>query len=232
MKETIELLKALQEKDTSLDEVSKIIIDLPRIIKEEEEEINTLKNGFEKKRGNLLELQKEFRHKERELNGYEDKIKGFKSHFYEIKTKKELDALEEEIKKIGDLKEKIEQDCLLLMDTIEAKEREVNNEEREISAKEIAFKNKKEEREKVLKEAEERQKILIASRDEIAGKIDKRILELYETIRKNKDNIALARVLNNTCTVCQMGLRPQIINEIKEGNNIIRCESCLRILYI
>ncbi|MEW6007188.1 MAG: C4-type zinc ribbon domain-containing protein [bacterium] len=232
MKETIELLKLLQEKDIFLSETSEIIEAIPKMLKEEGEGIQTLRKEFDEKNANLSELKKDFRHKERELKDCEEKTKGFKSHFYEVKTKKELDALEDEIKKTEALKEKLEEECLLLMDTIEIKEREIQTQEKEVAAKEIAFKNKKGEKENELKEASRRHKSLSLERKELEEKIEKRILLIYETIRSNKDNIALAQVLNNTCSACQMSLRPQIINEIKEGNNIIRCESCLRILYI
>ncbi|MEW6103026.1 MAG: C4-type zinc ribbon domain-containing protein [bacterium] len=232
MKETIELLKLLQEKDILLAETLEIMESIPKMLKEEEEKIQVLRRDFDKKNANLSEIKKDFRHKERELKDCEEKTKGFKSHFYEVKTKKELDALEDEIKKTDALKEKLEEECLLLMDTIEVKEREVQREEKEITTKEIAFKNEREEKEKELKGASEKYEALSQERKDLEGKIEKRTLELYETIRSKKDNIALAQVLNNTCSLCQMGLRPQIINEIKEANSIARCESCLRILYI
>lgn len=232
MKETIELLKELQEKDIKISEAQKTIERIPNIIKEGEEEIQALKKELEEKIHLLAELKKEFRRKERDLMLSEDKIKGFKSRLHEIKTKKELDALDEEIKKQQELKERLEEDSLLLMEDIEAKEQEIENKGKEVQIKEDLFKKSKEENEKALKEATCAYKILLSSREEIAKKIEKRVLELYETIRKNKDNIALANVDNNICSVCQIAVRPQIINEIKEGNEIIRCESCLRILYI
>jgi len=226
------LLKLLQEKDIEIFKLGEIIETIPRVIKEGEERIFKLKNVLLEKTSKLENIKKEFRHKERELKIYEDKIRGFKSRIYEIKTKKELDALEDEIKKMEDLKEKCEQDCLLLMDKIDIEEKEVERENREFKIKEDEFLKTKGDREKELKGVKERQTSLISERGEIAGKLEGRILELYETIRRNKDNIALAKVSNDTCSVCQMSLRPQIINEIREGNEIIRCESCLRILYI
>lgn len=228
----IELLKDLQEKDIEILKTQEIIESLPKIIKEEEEKIQGLKKEFGEKTNIFSELQKEFRHKERELKIYEDKIDAFKGRMHEIKTKKELDALEDEIKKQKELKDKIEEEGLLLMEEIEIRGREVQDKEKDVQIKEELFKNTKEEKEKVLKEAEERYKILSSLREKIAEKIDGRVLELYETIRKSKDNIALASASNNICSACQIALRPQIINEIKEQAEIIRCESCLRILYI
>jgi len=49
---------------------------------------------------------------------------------------------------------------------------------------------------------------------------------------RSRDGIAVAEVINNSCSACYMQLRPQVMLNVKKGDEIITCESCSRILYI
>lgn len=49
--------------------------------------------------------------------------------------------------------------------------------------------------------------------------------------QRSRDGIAVAEVVNGSCSACFMSLRPQMQVEVKRGDQIITCESCTRILY-
>ncbi len=50
--------------------------------------------------------------------------------------------------------------------------------------------------------------------------------------QRSRDGIAVAEVINGSCSACFMSLRPQMAVEVKRGDAIITCESCTRILYV
>ncbi len=50
--------------------------------------------------------------------------------------------------------------------------------------------------------------------------------------QRSRDGIAVAEVVNGSCSACFMSLRPQMQLEVKRMNAIVTCESCTRILYI
>ena len=50
--------------------------------------------------------------------------------------------------------------------------------------------------------------------------------------QRSRDGIAVAEVVNGSCSACFMSLRPQMQVEVKRGDQIITCESCSRILYM
>ncbi|MBA2335681.1 MAG: C4-type zinc ribbon domain-containing protein [Acidobacteriota bacterium] len=50
--------------------------------------------------------------------------------------------------------------------------------------------------------------------------------------QRSRDGIAVAEVINGSCSACFMSLRPQMQVEVKRGDQIITCESCTRILYM
>jgi predicted nucleic acid-binding Zn-ribbon protein len=49
--------------------------------------------------------------------------------------------------------------------------------------------------------------------------------------QRSRDGIAVAEVVNGSCSACFMALRPQMLMEVRRGEQIVTCESCTRILY-
>ena len=55
---------------------------------------------------------------------------------------------------------------------------------------------------------------------------------LYNRISARiRDGIAVAEARNNSCTACFMSLRPQVMAEVRRGDEVITCDNCNRILY-
>ena len=60
-----------------------------------------------------------------------------------------------------------------------------------------------------------------------------RLASIYDRLaQRSRDGIAVAEVVNGSCSACYMSLRPQVQLNVKKGDEIITCESCTRILYI
>lgn len=72
---------------------------------------------------------------------------------------------------------------------------------------------------------------LLAWREETLERLPQRLVRQYERIRKARDGVALAEAQNETCTVCYIGIPPQLYNELQRGDVLATCPSCNRILY-
>jgi predicted nucleic acid-binding Zn-ribbon protein len=60
-----------------------------------------------------------------------------------------------------------------------------------------------------------------------------RLASIYDRMaQRSRDGIAVAEVINNSCSACYVLLRPQVQLNVKKGDEIITCENCTRILYI
>ncbi|MBU1261823.1 hypothetical protein KJ640_02585 [bacterium] len=232
MKKEIELLIELQEKDGEIEELKEVLASIPVSLLEKEKEALGARTKTETEEANLEAKKKEIRHKERELSLAEDETKKFRAHFYQVKTQKEAEALDHEIKKVDNKIETLTEESLLLMDEITEKEKERAKRKEGLAELEREFSERKKKAERDTEDIEKEVNGLSEKRKEVTEKIDENLLSLYEKIRQNKDNIALSKVIGNICSACSINIRPQLLNEVKEGAVIVRCESCLRILYV
>jgi predicted nucleic acid-binding Zn-ribbon protein len=72
-----------------------------------------------------------------------------------------------------------------------------------------------------------------AKRDEVFKTLPANLAAVYNRLaQRSRDGIAVAEVVNGSCSACFMSLRPQMALEVKRGDQIVTCESCTRILYV
>jgi predicted nucleic acid-binding Zn-ribbon protein len=71
-----------------------------------------------------------------------------------------------------------------------------------------------------------------AQRAEIAAKLPKATVTTYDKVRTKSGGIAIAEVVNSRCHACQISIRPQYLQDLRKGTELMRCEVCGRFLYI
>ena len=70
-------------------------------------------------------------------------------------------------------------------------------------------------------------------RAEVFATLPAQLASVYDRMaQRSRDGIAVAEVINGSCSACNMSLRPQMHVEVKRGDKIITCENCTRILYV
>jgi predicted nucleic acid-binding Zn-ribbon protein len=70
-------------------------------------------------------------------------------------------------------------------------------------------------------------------REEVFASLPKAISAQYSRIgARIRDGVAVAEARNRSCSACFMSLRPQMMAEIRRGDDIITCDNCGRILYV
>ena len=79
----------------------------------------------------------------------------------------------------------------------------------------------------------ERLAVARKEREEVFANLPKPMSALYSRIGSRiRDGVAVAEARNRSCTACFMSLRPQMMAEIRRGEEIITCDNCGRILYV
>lgn len=72
-----------------------------------------------------------------------------------------------------------------------------------------------------------------AKRHEVFVTLPAQMASIYNRLaQRSRDGIAVAEVVNGSCSACFMKLRPQMQVNLKTSDKIMTCESCARILYV
>jgi hypothetical protein len=70
-----------------------------------------------------------------------------------------------------------------------------------------------------------------AARDTIVTAMDNQgAVETFQRIAKVRGT-AVARAVDERCTICQVRLRPAVFSEVRKNESLVQCDSCNRILY-
>ncbi len=73
---------------------------------------------------------------------------------------------------------------------------------------------------------------LRAERERLERELPKSATSLYNRIgARIRNGIAVAEAKNGACTACLMTLRPQVMSQVRRGEEIVMCDNCNRILY-
>ena len=148
-----------------------------------------------------------------------------------IKTQREYEALDKEIKTAIEKEQQFRKDILKEEKTSEELAHALEREESMIKQQEEELKS---EQQKIEKESKSREKLLKDLRKEeqqIIPGLDEEIVFKFERIIKSKAGLGIVPIKGDVCTGCHMLLPAQFVNDVRVGENIRFCPYCSRILF-
>ncbi len=231
MKEGLDILYALQQKDDQLKEIEAIIREIPLKIKELEDERDSRSDMIEKAKKKLNHNSEERKKLEREIAAIRDKIGKYKEQMKKVTTNKEYQGFSNEIKfeeaNIVGVEEKIIEK-MIESDEIMGMIREAEGEFKKIA--ETYNQQIKDMRSNLdyhkNKLAEETQ-----NKKEMRTRVDPKLLKAYDNLYAKKAGKVVSYVHTDFCGVCNIKIRPQVLSEMIISNDVLVCESCGRILF-
>lgn len=221
----------LQNVDIEINTISSLLEAIPGRTEAIDNEIKAAAEIIARAKEKLATNQK----KRRDLEGEVKDIKGqaakFKRQLNDVKTNKEYTALLKEIEETDHKADKVEEGIIQEMIAADDIEKEIKAATVKKADEEGRLKKDKQVLFQEQKDLEAKKDILVAERQGILPLIPPDQIKLYNRIRAKLNGVALSPVTDDFCSLCQLRIRPQLVNDIMEMKKIITCEACGRILY-
>jgi uncharacterized protein len=226
----LKLAIELQVVEKEIARVSAEIAYLPRHIKEIESKLAGALRQLDADRQALAENQKERRKFDGDISLIQQKISKYKGQIFEVKTNEQYKALQHEIEYAeGEIK-KIEDRILERMVVAEELEGRVKEAEKRLAVEKAEVEKEKTETTARTRADEEQLAELKARREDLRSRMSPQVLREFDRVFKGRKGIAVSEVRDSTCTECNVRLRPQIFQEVKNNPEIKQCENCYRML--
>jgi len=232
VKQSFELLWALQQLDTELRTLTEKLSQIPARVNDLKKAAAAIKAELDQAKVDIIEHKKQYKLCELDLKGTEEKVAGYSVQLYSAKTNEQYKAFLKEIEAQKKQKNSIEDRMIVLMEETEALDRKVKTNEKESAELDSETTRKVEMLENEKKELEAAITIRKQQRETTAAAIPAELLKRYERVRASKGGIAVATVRKERCSGCLSPIPAQRILEVDRQDHLYLCEACGRILIV
>jgi hypothetical protein len=217
-------IRFVSEREKRRDTVPAELIEIDREFQEKVQVAAALK-------ARLTEAELEKRKAEGELADHKEKLKKYQTQLRNVSSSREYSAALNEIDGVEKVIRTTEDRFLELEEEIEKARADLEEREKTLPAE-------TEQHEEKLKDWRAEQRAiddeLSRARAEIQSleaEIPPRDRAEFRRLIEKKHGLAVALVSGNSCSACHVKVRPAAMQQLKQGREIIYCDSCKRILY-
>jgi hypothetical protein len=231
MRDAIQKLLVLQEKDQKLRRLQQ---ELARIPLEREEIKNRLTQSraqYEKDTASLRENEVARKKLELEVESKEQAIQRYKTQQMQTRKNEEFQALGHEIETAENAVSELETRELELMEEADQLKVQAAEAKKVLDEAESSHQDQIDNVDKREKSLVERIQDLQTQRATEVEGVDEEMLELYNRLMKSKKDAVIVPMEHGVCGGCHMKLTQTTVNAVKSGEEIQHCEFCGRILY-
>ncbi len=222
----------LQEFDTRISGLETEAARLPKQIEALHAAVAEARKTAETIKGRLDAARKEMRSREKDLDDIGVKRSKSEGRLYEVKTNTEYSAVLAEIETIKRQKAQAEEEILALMERQETLQAEIREAEQRLRAREEQTRRDETSLRAKLGEVEKELDGVRGERASLARELPRAVLGDYERILKARGGLGIAPVTTAAiCGGCRVTIRPQAIQELRQNQALLHCESCGRFLY-
>jgi predicted nucleic acid-binding Zn-ribbon protein len=227
----VERLWELQTVLTQLGEREKQMAVKPDAFAAVDREYNATNEEMTRLAQSLEAIAKERRRVDGELSDQQELLKKYQGQLMQVKNQQQYAAAWKEIDATRKHVKDLEDSVLKSMTEAESVQKQLD--ERKGGFDELRARYDKAHAQwqsslgGLRKEAEE----LRARASVIESQIPPRLKDEFHRIFNQRQKVAVARVINDSCNACRTRIRPALFQQLKRGE-LVRCEGCHRILHV
>jgi predicted nucleic acid-binding Zn-ribbon protein len=221
----------LQALDTRIAALEGDLARLPREIAAVHAAGDEAKKAVETARARVETARKSQRAKEKDLEDNRIKRQKYEGQLYQVKTNKEYSAVLSEIEEVKQEKARIEEEILSLMEQQERAAADVKESEARFKARDVQGRSEEAALAEKLRATEIDLASVRSERAQVARALAPSVLADYEKILRHRGVAVVEVTKPNFCGGCHVTMTPQRLQELRQQNALIHCESCGRYLY-
>ena len=227
----LDRLIRLQRLDNASVEARRTIEAIPTRMAELDAQLDASRKKVDEAKQHLADQKQVRQTVEKVLAETQAKLSRFKEQLMAVKTNKEYTAVQHEIAAAEAHANKLEDDIIEHMVQADELTAAVSSteqvEQKDRSDVELARTKLEMER----AEIEQQLTGTSSEREKLASDLSEATLRLFDSIARQRQGLAVVEARDGHCTVCNVRLRPQVFNQILLNTDLVRCDSCMRILY-
>ena len=231
MNADLKKLIRLQEIDLAVEEYRAKTGAFPARSKALDDKLRSALEGVRQAQAAIEASQGKRKEHETRVSDHEVKIFKYRDQLMSVKTNEEYKAMTKEIEFSQEAITREEDEILAIMEqsetltqNLKAAEATLTQDQKQVAVERVQL------QEQNAKDTETLEAYL-SERNPLADGIDEDVADRYERVRKARGGVAMARASDETCVVCNVRMRPQRFQEVRQNEAIISCDSCGRILY-
>jgi predicted nucleic acid-binding Zn-ribbon protein len=221
----------LQALDTRIAGLESDLARLPRELDAVHASVDETRQAVETAKARFEAARKNQRAKEKDLEDNRIKRQKYEGQLYQVKTNKEYSAVLGEIEEVKQEKARIEEEILGFMEQQERAAADVKDAEARFQAREAEGRGEEARLAEKIRSAETDLALVRSERAQVARELPASVRGDYDKILHHRGAAVVEVAKPNFCGGCRVTITPQRLQELRQQNALIHCESCGRYLY-
>ncbi|QQO08156.1 zinc ribbon domain-containing protein [Breznakiella homolactica] len=231
MEEVFEKLRTLQDILSQKISLEQEIEEIPKLLTTQEELLARLKKAFIEKNQEYEKArtsEAEYRNLLAEAEGAREKAE---KNMDSINTQREYEALDKEIRDASEREQQYRKDLQREERILSELDEQMKQNAALIEQQEKELEDRRSGIQAEISEKGSQVKTLQKDEDKLVPGLDPEVLFKFERIIRNKMGRGIVAIKGGVCMGCHMILPAQFANTVREGEDIVFCPYCSRILF-